>query len=69
MAHLCCDQSSCPNENAGCYIVDGIYLKIIAVHIETWCMTINDGDADLKTCPTALAKTLMPSKKGKKNPL
>ena len=32
-------------------------------------MTINDGDADLETCPTALAKTLMPSRKGVKNPL
>ena len=32
-------------------------------------MTINDGDADLETCPTALAKTLMPSRKGRKNPL
>ena len=32
-------------------------------------MTINNGDADLETCPTALAKTLMPSRKGGKNPL
>ena len=32
-------------------------------------MTINEGEADLETCPTALAKTLMPSRKGAKNPL
>ena len=69
MAHLRCGQSSCPNENAWCYIIDGIHLKIIAAHMKTWSMTINDGDADLETCPTALAKTLMPSRKGGKNPL
>jgi hypothetical protein len=32
-------------------------------------MTINEGEADLETCPTVLAKTLMPSRKGGKNPL
>ena len=69
IASLRCGQSSCPNENAWCYIVDGIHLKIIAAHMKTWSMTINDGDADLETCPTALAKTLMPSRKGGKNPL
>lgn len=69
MAHLRCGQSSCPNENAWCYIVDGIHLKIISAHMKTWSMTINEGDADLETCPTALAKTLMPSRKGGKNPL
>src|SRR5436190_20574124 len=37
--------------------------------MKTWSMTINGGEADLETCPTALAKTLMPSKKGGKNPL
>jgi len=37
--------------------------------MKTWSMTINDGDTDLETCPTALAKTLMPSRKGAKNPL
>ena len=37
--------------------------------MKTWSMTINGGEADLETCPTALAKTLMPSRKGGKNPL
>ena len=58
MAHLRCGQSSCPNENAWCYIVDGIHLKIIAAHMKTWSMTINEGDTDLETCPTALARLL-----------
>ena len=69
MTHLRCGQSSCPNENAWCYVVDGIHLKIISAHMKTWSMTINGGEADLETCPTALAKTLMPSRKGAKNPL
>ena len=69
MAHLRCSQSSCPNENAWCYIVDGIHLKIISVHMKTWSMMINEGGEDLETYPTALAKTLMPSRKGEKNPL
>ena len=69
MTHLRCGQSSCPNENAWCYVVDGIHLKIISAHMKTWSMTINEGEADLETCPTALAKTLMPSRKSGKNPL
>ena len=32
-------------------------------------MTYNNGDADLETYPTALAKTLIPSRKGRKNSL
>ena len=32
-------------------------------------MMINEEEADLETCPTALAKTLMPSRKDGKNPL
>jgi hypothetical protein len=69
MTHLRCGQISCPNENVWCYVVDGIHLKIISAHMKTWSMTINEGEADLETRPTALAKTLMPSKKGAKNPL
>ena len=69
MACLRCGESSCLNENAWCYIVDGIHLKIISAHMKTWSMTINEGDADLETCPTALAKTLMPLRKGRKNTL
>ena len=69
MTHLRCDQSSCPNKNAWCYIVDGIHLKIISAHMKTWSMMINEGETDLETCPTALAKTLMPSRKNGKNPL
>src|SRR5437762_11396637 len=69
MTHLHCGQSSCLNENAWCYIVDGIHLKIISMHMKTWSMTINEEGTDLETCPTALAKHLMPSRKGGKNPL
>jgi hypothetical protein len=70
MARLHCGESSCPNENAWCYVVDGIHLKIIGAHMKTWSMMINDDDGvDLETCPTALAKTLMPSRKSGKNPL
>jgi hypothetical protein len=72
MTSLRCGQSSCPNQNAWCYIVDGIHLKIIGAHMKTWSMAINedaDKGIDLETCPTALAKTLMPSRKGGKNPL
>jgi len=32
-------------------------------------MTIDEGEAGLETCPTALAKALMPSRKGGKNSL
>src|SRR5438045_8785460 len=53
----------------GCYVIDGVHLKIVSAHMKTWSMTINGGEGDLKTCPTALAKTLMPLRKGGKNPL
>ena len=69
ITHLRCGQGSCPKENAWCYIVDGINLKIASVHIKPWSMTIDEGEAGLETCPTALAKTLMPSRKGGKNSL
>jgi hypothetical protein len=70
MARLRCGESSCPNENAWCYVVDGIHLKIIGAQMKTWSMMINDDDGvDLETCPTVLAKTLMPSRKSGKNPL
>lgn len=69
MTRLRCGQSSCPNENAWCYVVDGIHLKIIGAHMKTWSMMINTDGEDLETCPTALAKTLMPSRKSGRNPL
>ena len=50
-----------------CVIVDGIHLQIIAQHICTWSMAINNSDGNLETTPTALKKTLMPVKSGIKN--
>ena len=62
-------QSACPNETGFCYIVDGVHLRLLAQHMKTWSMAINEQEEDIDTMPAALAKTLMPAKLGTKNPL
>ena len=42
---------------------------MLAQHMKTWSMAINEDEGDIDTMPTALAKTLMPAKTGTKNPL
>ena len=68
MDRWACRQSSCPNERGFCVIVDGIHLHILAQHLRTWSMAINDDDSDLEMAPAALLKTLIPAKSGTKNP-
>src|SRR5438552_294760 len=45
-----------------------IHLRMMAQHVCTWSIAINDGDGDLETAPAAFLKTLMPAKSGAKNP-
>lgn len=42
---------------------------MLAQHMKTWSMAINEDEGDVDTMPTSLAKTLMPAKTGTKNPL
>ena len=49
MDHWACGKPPCPNERQFCVIVDGIYLRMIAQHMCTWSVAINDGDGDLET--------------------
>jgi len=67
--HWSCGQSTCPNERGFCYIVDGVHLRLLAQHMKTWSMAINQQEGDIDMMPAALAKTLMPAKLRTKNPL
>ena len=49
--------------------MDEIHLRLLAQHMKTWSMAINEQEGDIDTMPTALAKSLMPAKMGIKNPL
>ena len=72
MISLYYDQSSYSNQNAWCYIIDNIHLKIIFAYMKTWNMMINeniDKSIDLKTYSITLTKTLMSSRKNEKNSL
>jgi len=41
---------------------------MLAQHLKTWSMAINEDNGDIDEAPMSLAKTLMPSKSGTKNP-
>ena len=47
----------------------GMHLRLFTQNFKTWSMAINDGNADVETCPEGLAKTLQPAKTSFKNPL
>jgi hypothetical protein len=64
-----CGQSTCPQQNGFCYLVDGVHLRLMPQHMKTWSIAINDENGDLETAPVLLAKTLMPSRPSLKNPL
>jgi hypothetical protein len=68
MDHWKCDSNSYPNKSSHCFVVETIHLKLMAGHLKSWSMTINDGLADLDTVPELLAKTFMPAKGSSKNP-
>ena len=64
-----CGQTTCPQQNGFCYLIDGVHLRLMPQHLKTWSIAINDGNGDLETAPSLLARTLMPSKPSLKNPL
>ena len=66
---LHCNRPSCPNENNYCYELDGIHLKVMAPHLKTWSICINENTASLEAPPNGLIADLMPSKAGTYNPL
>jgi hypothetical protein len=68
-----CHTSDCGNGSGWCYIINTIHLKLLAQHLQTWSIGINNSTEDepvnLETPPQALAKSLKPAKSGTKNPL
>jgi len=66
---LHCSRPSCPNQNNYCYELDGIHLKILAPHLKTWSICINESTASIEAPPSGLIMNLMPSKTGTYNPL
>ena len=73
MDRWACNSTGCTNENGWCYVVDAVHLKLLAQHLRTWSIAINNASdehpADLETAPMALAVSLAPMKTGAKNPL
>jgi hypothetical protein len=56
-----------------CYVMDTVHLKLMAQHLRTWSIAINnaseDHPADLEAPPTNLVESLQPTKPGLKNPM
>jgi hypothetical protein len=68
-----CGSQGCTNKMGWCYVLDMVHLKLMAQHLHTWSIAINnamdDCPADVDTPPTSLAESLAPTKGGLKNPL
>jgi hypothetical protein len=68
-----CHLSDCGNGSGWCYVSKDVHLTLLAQHLQTWSIGINNStDAepvDLETPPKALAESLKPAKRGKTNPL
>lgn len=54
-------------------MLDGVHLRLLAQHLRTWSVAINNASddlpADVETPPIPLAESLAPVKSGSKNPL
>jgi hypothetical protein len=68
-----CHVSDCGNGAAWCYVVKGVHLQLLAQHLRTWSIAINNSTdedpADITTAPRSLAESLRPTKAATKNPL
>jgi hypothetical protein len=73
MDRWACSSTSCTNSNGWCYVLDTVHLKVLAQHLRTWSIAINNASdehsADVETPPMSLAESLAPCKPGLKNPL